>query len=655
MSKVTTFFLTALTVLAAPAVGSSPRVAAPAHCTAPLAADAALPDYGAYTLTCAANGKLLEVAGRNDWNEKLQDQQLLVQFGSTQGSTWQQWHLIYKETRNGARCYHLRSVVSGKLLTVPANAPQPGTQLQQYREFPLLTDQQLWRVEQTGTAGRYRIINTGNNLALTSTSANDNAPITQQVLHPDDLGQQWALTSQRPTAYRDDAAVRFFERNDPTQGSAAFDEGLSIPLNWGANKGKVLWITQDAADGSSINPATGKFNCGSPNINYSNSLLLQPSITNWASTALNVTVPGGANGRPRQVCEVLAQAANNDKADYQFAWPAAGIEIGSHVYIQCGEGRFSGPTVEGTQSLYDFTESATGTQWTTKRTVPNGLGKGIAISYAAGMVNPAGDPYVYVFGGRATNFQYAADIHVARFPLTDPQAWTYWDGAAWRATPVTGAAARVAEGKGSSNVGYVNGKYVLMTMGQGYNCGDTDRSIYLATANSPTGPFTPFTKVYDIGEHMYGQVAKYYTPGVHPEFVNGRDELLLTYCLNFGAEGCAPDPCRNGVVDPYFYRVKGIRVPYSLVGIVPSVITATTSPAAPADLTLFPNPATDRLRLIGTGLAGAHVSIHNAVGQRVWQGSYRGQALDVAQLPAGVYLLTVAAPNQPVVSRRFVK
>ena len=88
----------------------------------------------------------------------------------------------------------------------------------------------------------------------------------------------------------------------------------------------------------------------------------------------------------------------------------------------------------------------------------------------------------------------------------------------------------------------------------------------------------------------------------------------------------------------------------------PATVTATAGAADEADLLLFPNPVTSQLNLTGPGLTGAEISIHNLVGQRVWQGAYQpGQAIDVAALPAGVYVLTVAAPNQPIISRRFLK
>ena len=101
-------------------------------------------------------------------------------------------------------------------------------------------------------------------------------------------------------------------------------------------------------------------------------------------------------------------------------------------------------------------------------------------------------------------------------------------------------------------------------MDQGFNCEDK-RDIYISTSNSPTGPFTAQKYIYTVSEYFGGKYARYYTPSIHPESVNGRNELLLTFCLNFS--GCGVTDCQNGYLDPYYYRVKNIRVPYSVVGL----------------------------------------------------------------------------------------
>ena len=529
--------------------------ASPVEKAASLRAAPQLPDYGMYTLSSVAGGKLMEVTGNPLYNEKFDDQRKIVQNAASvsAGDTddWQQWHIIYKLTAGTIKYYHIRNVFSGKLLEVPNATTVSGTQLQQSAESPSAADKQLWRVEQVGTGYTGRIINKGSGLALTNGNAStgNGTAITQEVIGTADK-QKWLFTPQTPDTYRDDEVIRFFNRNQKSQGSVAFDEGTSIPLTWGANKGKVLWVTQDAWDGSSLQ-ANGKFDCRYF-FSYGNSILIQPSATNWDNTATpNMTIPNSAQGRPKQICNIQP---NNT-----FAWPGPGVELNDLVYLQCGEGR----GLEGTnQSLYVLKQSA-GTQWSATRTTPAGMSGQFAIGYSTGMVKAA-DGYVYSFGSQGTGFGYSSNIHVARFPQSNPQSWTFWNGSAWTSRPVTGTTSRITDGLGSSYVEYLNGKYILMTMDQGFNC-DATRNIYIATATSPTGPFTARKKVYTIKEYLYGNYARYYTPAIHPQAVNGRNELLVTYCLNFSA--CGVKDCVNGYLDPYFYRVKGLRIPYSKIGL----------------------------------------------------------------------------------------
>ncbi|SEL59748.1 Ricin-type beta-trefoil lectin domain-like [Chitinophaga rupis] len=515
------------------------------------AVNADITDYTIYTFSCVAGGKYMEVTGFPTYNEKYDDQRKITQYASSVSDGvidgWQRWHIIYKTTVNNTRYYHIRNVFSGKLLDVPGGSKVSGTQLQQYFEFPLLSDEQLWSIEPAATTGAFRIINKGSGMALTNagSSTTDGTPITQETAGTG-TNQQWILTAREADTYRDDRVVRFFNRNSSSMGSVAFDEGTSIPLS----NGKVLWVTQDAWDGASLQP-NGKFSCNSF-FSYGNSILIQPSAGNWdAASTPNMTRDSSAQGRPKQICDI--QPGNS------FAWPGPGVEIGNHVYIQCGEG--SGLSLSD-QSLYDLTEN-TGTKWQVKRTTPAGMSGQNAINYSSGMVKAA-DGYVYVFGAQATGFGYTNNVHVARFPVSNPQSWTFWNGAAWVSSPVTGDGARITDALGTAAVAYVNGKYVMVTMDQGFNC-DNSRNIYTATATSPTGPFSVRKQVYTIKEYLYGNYARYYTPAIHPESVNGRNELLVTYCLNFSA--CGVEDCVDGYLDPYFYRVKGIRVPYGKIGL----------------------------------------------------------------------------------------
>lgn len=502
-------------------------------------------DYGTFTIKCAIGNKFMEIAGNPAYNEKFNNQALIEQWDATTDGTWQKWQMIYKSTANGIKYYALLNLHSGKVLDVPGGATTNGLQLQQYTYFG--GDQQLWKIVQIGTSDNYNIINKKTGLAVTNLNAStsNGTAIVQQTLGTGNQ-QNWILTSIPADTYRDDDVVNFFNRNSTSQGSVAFDEGTSIPLTWSSNNGKVLWVTQDAWDGSSLQ-ANGQFPCNYT-FSYNNSIIIQPSATNWASNAPNMTI-NSPMGKPKQIC--------SNQPGTNWSWPGPGIEIGDKVYLHCGEGN----GLTGTnQSLYVLTQS-TGTLWTVQRTTPAEMSGQTTIGYSLGMVKAA-DSYVYVFGNSSTGSGYTSNIYLARFHTSNPQSWTFFDGYVWQNTRSSSAV--IATSLAANSVGYVNGKYVLITVDCGFNC-DGNRGIYASYSTTPTGPFSQRQLVYTIKESFQGQFARYYTPSIHPEFNNGKNELLVTYCLNYSA--CGVSSCQNGYIDPYYYRVKGIRIPYSKIGI----------------------------------------------------------------------------------------
>jgi hypothetical protein len=83
--------------------------------------------------------------------------------------------------------------------------------------------------------------------------------------------------------------------------------------------------------------------------------------------------------------------------------------------------------------------------------------------------------------------------------------------------------------------------------------------------------------------------------------------------------------------------------------------TAPASTQPDEQLSLYPNPVADQLRLAAAPeLAGSTYRVVNAVGQAVRSGAL-GASVDVSALPAGLYLLVVNTPSQQTLSRRFTK
>ncbi|RYE17304.1 MAG: hypothetical protein EOP51_24150 [Sphingobacteriales bacterium] len=472
-----------------------------------------------------------------------------------QGTAHQQWRV----TDVGNGYFTLMSNGSGKLAT--SYFYSGAQQLIQGSPDTANPDSQLWSLISVGNA-KYKAINKASGLAITSTGAGR----LMLLPYADNSTQWWGFNQLPDLTYRDDAVVNFFHRPKVTETTVAFDQGNSIPLS----NGKVLWITQDAWDAVQLQN-NNAFACNgvSP---YHNSALLQPSITNWDPLATpNVTTTHS----PGQPLQILAT-----RPGLSWSWPGAGFELDGHVYLLCTEGGGGGNYFSTSdQVMYDLT-MADGTNWATapvRKTIAGLSGQDMNeayITWTVGMADPK-DGFVYVYGyynykpGTNPFISHNSEVYVARFPKTAEGVtnWTFWNGTSFVANLPVSEMKKIGSGKeGLSNVtvSYVNGKYVLLDMDYGFSCDPKKHTIALATASSPTGPFTSFTTVYDIPDRFQGHVAQYYTPLIHPEFVNGKNELLITYCLNFYT-ACA-STCTDGL-DATYYQIKGIRVPYSMVGI----------------------------------------------------------------------------------------
>lgn len=506
--------------------------------------------YSTYTITSANGGNFVEVSGDNMQGTKLHDGTGIdlteVSINSTGGvNRWVEW-LISKQP-NGY--FTIMNLNSGKYIDVPNNTTAAGTTLDQYRGNN--ADRQYWSITAAGT-GTYKIINKANGLAITDhgASTSNGAAVTQET-YTGTKSQQWALNAIPADSYRDDAVIDFFQR---TTGSDAFDGGASVPLTFGANNGKVFWQTNDTFYSQVVN---GEFSCGLI-FPYHNSGLIQPANHSWdPAQTTNLISPDGPQ-------------IFHDTNPANLLWPGAGIEIGGHIYVHNIE-VIAGTLNTINQYLYDITETTGNTIPAVNQLVIPGMSGQTAIVYSIGMVKP-GDGYVYAYG---TGGFVGANVYVARFPESSPTSWTFWDGTTWAASPTTAQAAVVASGPINNNtIGYVNGKYVMIAMDFGFTCDVTTRNMYAAVSTHPTGPFTSNKLVYTLPDYKQGHAPVYYNPTIHAEFDNGHKELLVDYCVNFyskndGTGANCLTPCSNadGSEDPNDYRPKGVRIPFSLIGL----------------------------------------------------------------------------------------
>jgi len=505
-------------------------------------------DYQAYIITSAENDNALGIQGDLLHNDKYWDHaQVDVEWNN--GEKWQKWHVIFDSEENGSRYYSIRNMFSGLYLSAPDGDDYEGVNTYQDQWDIENPDLQLWRLDDEGN-GLYAIAHKQSGLLLTSVTDATGYGVT--ILKPKGEGesQQWHLENIALESYRDVEVQNFFRRNEPGMGAVAFDQGNSIPLTYGPNNGKVLWITEDAWDSQQmLGPDVLN---GNSFFKYNNSIIIQPSKDNWnPADAPMLTNPDTKH--PDRVYQVM------DVPDgMHWTWPGTGLEIGDKVYIYAGEGR----ELEAHGAAIYVLHQDEGTSWKVERETPVNVGG------PDGMVR-GDDGYVYCYSNESLDqFGFETNVFVRRFLEEDPMLdWEFWDGSGWTVDP--DAKQAIATSKATTSVGKVEDVYVMMSMDQGFFCTD-ERNIYLSYAPSPVGPWSPKVKVYEIEEHINGDKARFYTPIIHPYFTNDRRELLLTYSLNFAAcdqEDFYFDEHGRKALNAYYYRLKAIRVPLSMIGL----------------------------------------------------------------------------------------
>jgi hypothetical protein len=337
--------------------------------------------------------------------------------------------------------------------------------------------------------------------------------------------------------YKDTVVTNFFRRKT---GLIAADGGYSIPLS----NGKVLWISGD----SHINDYRASDGTMNWLFQVRNAALLQPfNDWNWQNT---VTL----TGKDASIPSYIKFTENKSK----WIWPNSGFQAGDTLYVY---------SANMTTAPGAFGFGSGGNDFLAKIKIPemtvagyvqlqnfNGINFGITFLKNS-------DGYMYVYGSKTAGT--ASDLFLARFPISNITAkWTFYDGAGW--SPDVTKAKSI--GRGQSNgvsINRVNGKYLIVSTEFSVGCNQGNR-IYLSTGESPTGPFTPAKAIYKITDTAQNNYPFFYAAIIHPEYTNSKGEVLVTYAVN-GYPGCLPDHDANNRSLPDRYRLRGIRIPWSVV------------------------------------------------------------------------------------------
>lgn len=342
------------------------------------------------------------------------------------------------------------------------------------------------------------------------------------------------MKADATSAYQDNAVTGFFQR---TSGAEAFDGAFSVRLTDGSD----IWLNSDTfynqLNGNGMLPCI---------FNVHNSVLQQPSSHSWTpSNTPTLTYLGNA---------AMFVPLNSS----HWFWLGGGFQVGGNPYILCNEMETASGGLGFTQVSQILGQLDMSTHAVTYTSLPNLNG----ISFGVGFV-PALDGNVYAYGYKPQGgISVASNIYVARFPYGNVGAWTFWNGSSWVSSASSAAVIGVAESNGVY-VQWVNTKLVMVSTAFSVQC-DQGSSIYACTSSSMTGPFTTQQVIYNIPDRNQGHTPFFYTPAIHPQF-NANNEFLMTYCINY-YQPCVT-ACINNQMDPNGYRPRGVRVPFSVLGL----------------------------------------------------------------------------------------
>ncbi|MBI9009927.1 MAG: DUF4185 domain-containing protein [Tenericutes bacterium] len=156
---------------------------------------------------------------------------------------------------------------------------------------------------------------------------------------------------------------------------------------------------------------------------------------------------------------------------------------------------------------------------------------GGVIYYGAGVMdNRDIDGYIYVYGYKDGPGRKLVVARVTEENFLNFNEWTYYDGENW-SKKIEESAVLIAGVSPELSVTYMNagtfaGKYMLVVM-ENTNSGN----IAFSLSDSPFGPFSEYTTVYETAESGYLTSAFTYNAKLHPN-LSTSEKLIISYNVN---------------------------------------------------------------------------------------------------------------------------
>lgn len=336
--------------------------------------------------------------------------------------------------------------------------------------------------------------------------------------------------------YKDTLFTGYFKR---TSGWEAGDGAHSIPLK----DNRSLWNFGDSNIGL-YDAATNTVPCF---FQVRNAGLTMTITDPWIQTTFT------GRGSP---ASYYALGTNNN---YWF-WPMDGYQNIDTVYIFLQRLHLTG---SGNSSSFEVVDSGYIAKINFPALAVSGyslLPEKNGIIFGKGVVTDNTTGFVYVYGIKPNTS--GNDLYVARFLKSNIyMSWEYYDGNGWN-TDANKAQKIYSEFTSSFNVCKIKNKFILITTEFSLGC-DQGKNIYTQTSVYPYGPFLNRKDIWQLDDLLQGHYPFFYLANPHSEFDNGKNELLVTYCIN--GYGLCVNTCTGNRKNPDVYRPKAIRIPYKLI------------------------------------------------------------------------------------------
>jgi Domain of unknown function (DUF4185) len=349
--------------------------------------------------------------------------------------------------------------------------------------------------------------------------------------------QNTDVTEPTLKVYKDSIFQQFFNK---TSGLIAGDVGFTIPLD----NNKVIWLFGDSYI-DNFDATTQTVPCL---FQVNNAALVHNK-----NDLINSTTILGTQTGIKSLFKIYPDATNKK------LWPGNGYLLNDSIYIYN-----QGIKINNTGNFgFNITgEDYIATLKASDLTVVNykPLPFLDSVFYGSAIIKDDATNYVYAYGVK--NNGLGSNVYIARFKADKPNInWEFYTGTTWSNNQQNKMP--IAQGYSYSvHVSKIKNKYVLLTSYFNVGC-NQGREIHSFTSSKPEGPFTNDKKIYDTFDSSKNATPFFYFPVSHPEFINSKDELLVTYSIN-GFEPCYPN-CINGRMNPTLYRLQAIRVPLKII------------------------------------------------------------------------------------------